>query len=465
MKAVRNLVFTSLAGVAFFNSPVAASPWIDSDDIYLRASIQQLADAGFLRGNVTTYPLMWSGIARDMRDIDTRWLTDEQRFAYHRVHAALQFAQQPRMTGVRVTLNSDEERQQSYADTYRENAALQVSRSFQGQHTAGRLRTTFRAGSSDDNTYTFDGSYLATVAGNWALSIDQIPLWWGPGQDSALAMSTNARPVQAIRINRLDDHKIRAPVLNWLGYWHVTGFVGRTQNGGEFGDHQIAGARLTLRPVQYLQLGASYTTQWGGDSELSTSPGERNQLIAADARVVLPHNLGFYTEFSQRLDSTRISDEIAWLAGIDHSVYGYYALHHIFVEVSDIPAYFYDDNVDPGGYRRWQQSIGAGQDQNVSGISLGYRYQHASGVGWRLTLRQQTFGDTNRLLAVRYSLTSGDEVERLQADLSYQFPLGDNLLSVGGTLYRDRLSSVVAGSNQTSNSNELELRASWEYRF
>ena len=36
-------------------------------------------------------------------------------------------------------------------------------------------------------------SYLALVAGNWAFSADYVAQWWGPGVDSALHRSTNAK--------------------------------------------------------------------------------------------------------------------------------------------------------------------------------------------------------------------------------------------------------------------------------
>ncbi|RUO30346.1 capsule assembly Wzi family protein [Aliidiomarina soli] len=482
MKFARNgLMAVILAGLSGSFS-AHAGPWIDADDVYLRASIQQLADAGFLRGHVTTYPLMWSGIARDMSEIDVSWLTADQTLAYYRIRSALQFAQQPRVNGIKLSANSDEYRQQSFADTYRENGALQFSRTFVNAHSAARLRTSFRAGSSDGKDYAFEGSYLATTLGNWAISIDQMPIWWGPGQDSALALSTNAQPIQALRMNRLQDDPFQLPVLNWAGHWHATAFIGRTQSAGPLGDNEIAGARLTTRPFSALQLGMSYTQQWGGsggnfagssgaDSDVDYGQ-QRNQLVAADARIALPYAVALYGEVARRAgDSKQVSDA-AMLFGVDHYLTFSDNLHQLFLEYADVPAYFYDDEVDPQGYRRWQASMGAGQDQDVSSISLGYRFQQADGTSWRITLRQQDFGYSNRLMAVQHaeqSTVANDmfEVNRQQLDISYQTALGETLFTLAGTFSRDEIKTRASAADNliATTENDLTMRAAWEFRF
>src|SRR5947207_15493626 len=48
-------------------APVQADPWLAPGDEGLRSDIQLLADAGILRGPVTTWPLSWPDIARDVQ--------------------------------------------------------------------------------------------------------------------------------------------------------------------------------------------------------------------------------------------------------------------------------------------------------------------------------------------------------------------------------------------------------------
>lgn len=440
-----------------------ASPWVEADDVFLRASIQQLADSGYLHGAVNTYPLMWSGIARDMREIDFAQLNESERFAYYRLRAALQFAQQGRVSRVRLSGNSDEERLQSFGDTYRENAAFTASRSFQWDHSAARIQTTLRSGGTDDKEYVFDGSYLATTVGNWALSADQMPLWWGPGQDSALVMSTNARPVQALRINRLRDDASAVPVFGLLGNWQATAFVGRTQRAGALGDIQMGGARISLRPARFVELGASYTAQWGGSNHPNniTDEGQGNQVGGVDARFSLTGNWGLYSELASNNSDF---DDLALVVGTDFSFSSPRRLRQLFAEYSDIPAAFYDDERDPAGYRRWQQSMGASHDQHVESIALGYRQQAASGEGLRLTLRMAEYGHTNWHMASEYELISGESVERLQLNIQYQRPVQDSLFGVGLELYSDELIVTTLGERK-ERENGLNITASWEFRF
>ncbi|RUO26253.1 hypothetical protein CWE09_05935 [Aliidiomarina minuta] len=460
--------FSSIALGALLASGITsvavAAPWAEADDIYLRISIQQLADAGYLRGTVNTYPLMWSGIARDLREINPGWLDDSELFAYYRVRAALQFAQQSQVSRVRLSANSDEERLQSFGDSYHEKGAFTASRSFQWEHSAARIQTSFRSGSSDDKSYIFDGSYLATTLGNWALSADQMPVWWGPGQDSALVLSTNARPVQALRINRLRDDASSLPLLSLAGNWHATAFVGRTQRAGELGDIQMGGVRLSIRPARFIELGASYTAQWGGSSHpqnLTLDDNTGNQMGGVDVRFSLSSNLGVYSELAS---SESELDDLALLVGADFSFSSPQRLQQVFTEYSDTPAAFYDDERDPAGYRRWQQSIGSTHDQHVQSLVVGYRNHAATGEGWQTRLLFAEYGDTNLYMANEYSLNPGENIERLQFDIKYQRPFGDTLFGLGVELYSDELIAPTLGERK-KRENGFNLMTSWEFRF
>jgi hypothetical protein len=444
--------------VIFMVPTVQASPWIDSDDVFLRVSIQTLADGGHLTGTVNTYPLMWSGISRDLRQIDYSSLNEGERFAFLRLRAALEYAQRDRVTGLKLSGSSEEVGQhRGFADTHREQGALRVSRTFGNEFTAGRIRTTFRMGTQDDKDFVLDGSYLATTLGNWALSVDQMPVWWGPGQDSALVLSTNARPVQAIRLNRLQDNASDYYGLNLLGNWHATAFIGRTQGAGSLGDAKMSGARFTARPFTFIELGASYTSHWDGDGH----SGRYNETAGMDGRVRLPFNVGVYAESASRNNSFV---EAAWLAGLDVDLHSAEVLHHVFIEWTDIPANFYNDTVESYGYRRWMQSIGSSYDQDVEGMVVGYSTQQANGEGWTAKLRWVDYGGTNLRMQQEHNIRSDGSVERIQLDLSSQYPLGNGLLKVGAQLNSD---SVVAAlsSERKERENDALVTLSWELRF
>lgn len=438
--------------------PAQASPWIDADDAYLRASIQTLADGGHLRGVVNTYPLMWSGIARDLKRVDYASLDAQERFAFLRLRAALEYAQGSEATGIKFSASSEKDKHtSSFANSHREHGAFRVSRSFGNEFTAGRIRTTFRTGIEDNKDFVLDGSYLATTLGNWALSVDQMPVWWGPGQDSALVLSTNARPVQALRVNRLRDDASELAGLNLLGNWHATAFVGRTQRAGAQGDARMSGARLTARPLPVMELGASYTSQWDGDDY----SGRFNQVVGVDARLRLPFGLGIYAESAS--NNSDFNDP-AWLSGLDLAFNTDERLRKVFVELTEIPRNFYEDSVDDAGYRRWQYAIGSNQDQDVQAVTLGYSTQVASGSGWQARLRLSEYGATNLRVQREHGVHAGDVVERVQLDISYQQPLGDSLLTAGVQLNSDEILRNSA-DNRKHRENSAVFTLSWELRF
>ena len=73
----------------FFTS---AEPWIDTSNIYLRSSIQQLADAGHIKTPVTTFPLMWLDIGRDLKHVDYSSLNSSEKQAFDYVNHQFRMA-------------------------------------------------------------------------------------------------------------------------------------------------------------------------------------------------------------------------------------------------------------------------------------------------------------------------------------------------------------------------------------
>lgn len=461
IKGAKCLLLGLLLSIFGGSTAVLASPWVEADDVYLRASLQQLADAGYLQGNMATFPLMWSGIARDLRNVPVEALNENQRLAYHRVRAALNFAQQERVDTLRLQGSSERIRTQGFGDTYYEHGSMRGSRAFVGDHTAGRLQTNIRAGTPDNKYYTFDGSYLATTLGNWAFSVDAMPVWWGPGQENALVLSTNSRPIQAFRFNRLSDDSVELPGLSLLGNWSATGFFGRTQSHGPLGDQEIAGGRMSIRPTPALTVAGSYMVETGGRL------GSRRQIAGLDGRLALPYSLALYGEVAERQGSSRRTGARAYTFGADHYLRVGRHLQQLFVEYTDVPAFFYDDTTDPVGYRRWQQSMGAGIDQDVESWSIGYRFQRADGSAWRLSYQDQVIGGSNRLVVHQHSLEAGRfELDRQVVNVKFQQALGETLVSFGVTYMRDKISeTLVESTDNATTKHDLSVRVGWEFRY
>lgn len=457
-----------------------ASPYIEVGDNHLRNSLQLLADGGFMHGPINTFPLSWAPVVRDMLHLDPSLLNAAQYEAYIRIMAALEFSTQSSYKALKVEARSGKEKLNDYSSAMQENASASYSHEIQGDHVAVRLTTQLRHDAEGGDDYTFDGSYIAATIGNWGLSYDQLDMWWGPGEDQALLHSNNARPVQALRITRLGNEAFELPILSALGYWTSTAYIGRSESAGNLGHHQVAGARFTISPVRGLELGASYTGQWGGNDGLNVSTSKnisdfitfqrnsavRNQYASVDFRYSPFGYGGVYGEYMQ---SQRSSSPSAHLLGVDFRFARKGALSNVFVEMTRIDV-IYDDAVDLAGYRRWGRTVGAAVDQDANGFVFGYNRYLSSGKGFELRARVFDLGNHNNLVRQSYDNVKAGlapdefEVSRVYVSFTYQHPLANSLIRLGVESWSDSVenTNTFPGINPESETN---LYASWEYRW
>jgi hypothetical protein len=174
-----------------------------------------------------------------------------------------------------------------------------------GERYAWNLSARVVADPDDGQSVRPDGSYLAARLGNWIVSAGYPERWWGPGWQGSLILSTNARPVPSIAVDRDEARPFDVPVLKWLGPWRLSTFMGQLEGDRDFPHTLLFGLRAEIRPVPSLQLAASRTAQWCGDGrpcgmdtfwdllvghdndpDPSKQPG--NQLAGLDVRWAWP---------------------------------------------------------------------------------------------------------------------------------------------------------------------------------
>jgi hypothetical protein len=104
--------------------------------------------------------------------------------------------------------------------------------------------------------------------------------WWGPGWQSALALSNNAPALRGLGLQRASVAASGSPWLAWLGHWNLAAFIAQTEEAGPQAPAPpyLLGARLTLRPTRFLEIGWTRTAQWGGRGR-DNSPGSLLRLI------------------------------------------------------------------------------------------------------------------------------------------------------------------------------------------
>ena len=237
----------------------------------LRADIQLLADAGILRGPITTWPISWPDIARDVS------AAKEDRLDLATVGGAgaRPSACAPGVVArIRGSRHPGQRRPtdptllRDFADTPREEGELAMRASWLTDHFAVNLQGSYVADPDDDKDARADGTYLGVNFGNFMLSAGYMERWWGPGWDGSLILSTNARPIPTVTLERnytdpFKTHVARrgsgpgAPASPWE----------RAESEDvPVPDVRFFAARVNFKPRPWLEFGLTRTAQWcGGD--------------------------------------------------------------------------------------------------------------------------------------------------------------------------------------------------------
>jgi len=249
-----------------------AEPWIDTSDIYLKANIQLLADTGEITTPVTTYPLMWHDIARDLKNIELTDLTENQKDAYFYIKHQFKLAKR-NQTRVKAHVRGEEKRFTSFGDASSDKASISIHSSVMYGQFAAKIAPSYALDANDEYDTRFDESYIAGFVGNWAISFGRQNRWYGPSWDTSLSLTNNARPVTAVTISRKSAVPFTIPFTEFEVPWTVTSFMGQMDDERTVKDALLWGFRLNLKPFKNLELGITRLAQWGGEGhsqDLST---------------------------------------------------------------------------------------------------------------------------------------------------------------------------------------------------
>jgi hypothetical protein len=256
--------------VAGFLLPVAwADPWLAPGDAGLRSDIQRLADAGILHGPVSTWPISWPDVARDALGADGRGLDAATEAALMRVRRLARAASVRGFAGmgIRASGSYEPSMMREFDNAPREEGEVALRASWLSEHFAMNLQGAYVANPEDGQDFRPDGSYLGVNFGNFMLSVGYMERWWGPGWDSSLILSTNARPIPTVTLERNYTDPFKSRWLSWIGPWRASIAMGRAEDSGvPVTDVRFFAARVNFKPRPWLEFGLTRTAQWcGGD--------------------------------------------------------------------------------------------------------------------------------------------------------------------------------------------------------
>ncbi|QSX37388.1 capsule assembly Wzi family protein [Shewanella sedimentimangrovi] len=484
--------------LAILAASVTAAPWVDTADLYLRTDIQTLADAGIITVPVNTYPLMWSGIGVDLGKAEPSLMTEAQAQAYARVNFYYQQVLANRgASRLRLSATDDAARFQHFGSDYREKGELGLSHEYLGSRFAFKLAATATLDPQDDETLRADGSYLAMIAGNWVLTAGALEQWWGPGFDTALHRSNNARPMPALTLSRNNAAAFETPWLSWIGPWTLTTGVAWMNDDRAVEDALLWQFRGTLRPFKQLEIGTSWTTQLCGegqpcgmntffkaisggtecvDGSDNCDPSQNtkigNQMAGFDLRYAdtwfnVP--VGLYLERTCEDSSGKMPWQLADcanLVGVDSRFGGAGEQFKVFLEYSNTQVAcgenqnsfncFYEHSTYLSGSRYQKRSLGSTYDSDAKVLVLGFIGQYGDSKGVNALLRYAKLNEDGSNRGGDWSPKPTKE-ELLMLELSYRQPAFKGMLTLGGSAGR---SEFVSDSETNAG-----VFGAYEYRF
>jgi hypothetical protein len=261
-----------------------AEPFIAPGRAELRIDLQRLADADVITAPVTAWPIPWQSIVGDIEDAAAIALDPATRAALERVATELDIAGQTHrvLPHVRSGAASDIAAMRSFAARPRDEGELEAGISYTGDRLSFNLNA-IRAWETPDE-WRADGSYLAYATRRWSFLAGYPERWWGPGMQGSLILSTNAKPLPQIGVQRLSVDGFETPGLRWIGPWSVTTFLGQFDDTRFVEDALLFGLRLTARPLPRLELAFSRTAQLCGEDRSCGLSDFANMLIGRDNR-------------------------------------------------------------------------------------------------------------------------------------------------------------------------------------
>lgn len=401
-----------------------AEPFLAPDDPFLRHEIRLLKDEGYLSATIGTWPLPLGGISQKLEDRKAEW-------GHDLLGVTLDRESREGLSPLRAIIGLSDNRVniRSFGSEPRANFHSSIVTSWMNDRFAARISLASLNGvESDwkgrkDEGLAVDGSYLAARLGNWSGGIGKVDRWWGPGWDGSLIMSTNARPIPAVSLNRRVPEPFETKWLSWIGPWSFESFIGRLEKERYVPKPYLWGMRVEFAPtpVEGMEIGLFRMMQLGGtgrpqgfetwvDAFLSQDnvgantgrdpakePG--NQLAGIDFRWrPFDFPFAFYGQVVGEDEDKFLPNALFFQYGVEAWTQIEDSTLRFFVEYADLTSTWWTDdpksrNVTYGhhiyldGYRYRGRPIGHWADQDSQILSLGMILLKGDGIGWGGTLR------------------------------------------------------------------------------
>ena len=391
-----------------------------------------LADAGIVSTPTSAWPLSWGSVGSDLVDAaDRDDLNVAQYAAMGRVKARLR---EETVTGEMVRTSTVTVAEQptgirDFNDTPRGGFEAKAELEYTGDRFAAKVEIgAVESDDVDDQDIRLDGSYLGIVIGNWMIAAGAQDRWWGPGWDSSLLLSTNARPIKAFSVQRNFPEPFKTKWLKWIGPWTTTLVWGQLEDGRGVPNARFFGWQIGFRPIPSLEIGLERTAQWcgsgrpcgfdtftdlligqdnQGDEGVVRSEEPGNQLAGFSVRWASPVGSWPYALYAQLTGEDEAGDLPSKFLGLfGFELWGRFRdawNYRLYAEAADTTCSFFDrpgefncaynNGLYPTGYRYRGRSIGHSAEQDARLATLGVVAVNDNGREWQGAIK---YAELNR---------------------------------------------------------------------
>jgi hypothetical protein len=474
---------------------VVAGPFVTVGDPGLQHDVRLLADYNIISGPVSTWPLAWGPILDELSryggesklpgNVVDAMDRVRERGRWETRTAEIQF-------DAKASVADSPNRIRSFADTPRDEAEIALGFSWIGEFLSADVNGQAVASPDDNKEFRYDDSVLSVLLGNYAISASTLDRWWGPGWDGSLILSSNARPIPSLTLDRNFTDAFKSKWLSWLGPWDIAIMFGQLEKERYVPNAQFFGLRFDFRPFPSLEIGLSRTALWCGDGrpcgldtftdllfgrdnlgdagiDESNEPGD--QLAGIDLRwnlngFGLP--IGIYGQFIGEDEAGGFPSRYLGQGGIDATGTvgsrwswrwygeGVYTKCN-FYQSDDTFNCAYNHSIYQTGYRYLGRAIGHGTDNDTLMFSTGLLLIDREDNQWRGLIR---YGELNRGGAPdsHNSLTPTKQT-LMSIDLMYSRVFRFGVIELGGGF--DSIDDDVSGVSVTSGRAFLQWRSSY----
>ena len=453
---------------------VDASPWASPDDLLFRHDLQILVDSGALNIPISTWPLAWGDIAYNLTKNESEMSLIEIT-SFQRIKEALIEAEMGGLGGqTEIKIAKNPNQMTWFNDSVTNTKSVGAQSSYLSKNLALNIKVEKIPGKT-----LMDESYLAIARGNYSLTLGSKKNWWGPGWDSSLVLSSNARPIRGLSIERNFSDPFESAFLKWIGPWDLSVIIGELDNNRSISDPKFFGMRFGFRPTSSLELGLSRTSLFCGENLSCGFSTFTDMLI--DKNDDGYNAVGIDFRSSHKMKNIPFAVYGQLMGEPFNNTMGLFGMetwglinsnqqlesYRFFVEASSTSCQFYKNDSEKygcayrndlytDGYRYAGSSIGHTSDGDSMVLSLG---GILVGENSQLLKSKLSIGQLNRGSINSYQLRE-HQTNFFNIDLGYEFdlywfdiPLGSFDLGVGYDMYKDKVDNT--------SENEPRIYVAW----